>query len=292
MKTDPILVAAFPLILILTRGLLPGLGAVCIVVWIGLHFAKRHIESKSAMSKAYYRRAREGIPNTTDVELGPLNANRYTVQLAPYRYVKRNQQTTFVRPTRAQRAQRTKMNIRGTNYHVVENRPSSRKSASAKPNQRSDHGSNRAQQAAKISKKERKRQRQQQKQQQRQREKEKENHNEEQKEESNRCDNGSGNGQQRNRDSWKHPSNRGSNAEGKSQQQSQHSQHSQQDDFNGELGHWANYGDEEENQPEQTGNAWNENVQEDRPASHHGSGNAGWNTGNHENQNEAHAQQW
>lgn len=27
MKTDPILVAAFPLILILTRGLLPGLGA-------------------------------------------------------------------------------------------------------------------------------------------------------------------------------------------------------------------------------------------------------------------------
>ncbi|KAJ5988109.1 hypothetical protein N7481_003319 [Penicillium waksmanii] len=265
--------------------------AVCIVVWIGLHFAKQHIESKSAMSKAYYRRAREGIPNTADVELGPLNANHYTVQLAPYRYVKRNQETTFVRPTRDQRARRTKMNIRGTNYHVVENRPSSRKTVSAKPNHQSDHGSNRAEQAAKQSKKERKRQRQLQKQQQRQKAKEKEKHKEKEKEESNGWDHRSGNGQQSNGDTWNHQSNRGSNAEGRSQQQSQHSQHSQhsqQDAFQGQVGDWASYGQEEENP--QTGNDWNENVQEDPPASHHGSGNAGWD--NHENQNEGHAQQW
>lgn len=238
------------------------------------------------MSKAYYRRAREGIPNTTDVELGPLNANRYTVQLAPYRYVKRNQQTTFVRPTQDQRARRTKMNIRGTNYHVVENRQTSRRSASAKPNQRSDHGSNRAQQAAKMSKKERKRQRQQQKQQQRQKEKGKEKH---EKEESNKWDNGSGNGQRSNGDSWNDKSNRGSNAEGQSQQRSQHSQ---QDASNGVLGQWDVVEQEEENPQTNNLNPWNENVQGDPPASHHGSANAGWDTGNHENRDEVHAQQW
>jgi hypothetical protein len=270
--------------------------AVCIIVWIGIHFAKRHIKNKSAMSKAYYGRAREGVSNNTDVELGPLNAKKYTVKLAPYRYGNRNKQSTFIRPTRDQRARRIKMNIQGTKYHVVENRPSSREAVSVKLNHRSDHESNRAQQDAKLSKKEKKKRKQLQKQKERQQEKEKEKgkwkHKEKEKEEKHDEDNQwhsrSQNDKQSHHDSWKPQSNRGSKADGRSLPQSQHSQH---DAGFEELGMWANYETEEQNKEggNQNVDDWNEGVQEGLPASHHGSGNAGWS--NHDNQS-AHDQKW
>lgn len=240
--------------------------AVCIVVWIGLHFAKRHIQSKSAMSKAYYRRAREGIPNTTDVELGPL-ANRYTVQLAPYRYVKRNHETGFVRPSRDQRARRTRMNIRGTNYHVTERRGSSRKTGSAKPN----HGSNRAQRDWEMSKKEREKQRRQQQKKTAKKKHKKEK--EEKKEQDNYWNSGPQSAQKSNEDPWGKPSSKGgSNAEGQSKQQSEQGQ----PDVFQKLGVWDTVGTEENNQ--QNGNDRSQNGEDQHSASHHGSRehHAGW----------------
>lgn len=98
----------------------------CIVVWVCLYFAKRHVEKKTAMSKAYYRRAREGIPNNIDVEVGLQSKNPYTVQLAPYRYMSRNKEVNMVRPKKAMRTGRAQGKLQGTEFYVHHKSPSRR----------------------------------------------------------------------------------------------------------------------------------------------------------------------
>jgi len=123
----------------------------CILVWVCLYFAKRHVEKKTAMSKAYYRRAREGIPNNIDVELGLQSKNPCTVQLAPYRYMNRNKEVNMVRPKRAMRTGRAQGKLRGTEFHVHHKSPSRRSALSINGSNHRQH-----QQSARQTKKQKK----------------------------------------------------------------------------------------------------------------------------------------
>lgn len=258
--------------------------ALCLLVWTGLHFSKRHIMRKSAMSKAYYSRAREGIPNTTNVELGPLDPNRYTVQLAPYRYQKKKMDTAFVRPTKTQRAQHRSMKVQGTDYHVLRRGPISHKSGSIQRNRRSDNGSNRPQLTAKQLKKQMKKQKhkekqkgnqnQNQNQQKKKKGKGKHNNHHEERNDDNQQDNWDNQ-----KDNWENHSNQVSNAWHQSQGGSRQDRQSIRTDDIGQANDnaWNENPQEETNQDDM--NAWNQPTQDAPPPSQDG-----W--------NHPHSQKW
>ncbi|OQE25291.1 hypothetical protein PENSTE_c006G05639 [Penicillium steckii] len=272
------------------------------IVWICLYFAKRHVEKKSAMSKAYYHRAREGIPNNTDVELGPQSKNPYNVRLAPYRYMSRNKEVNKVRPNRAARVGHANGKLQGTDVHVHHN-PSSRRGAHPIHENGFNHHHHhiqQQQQSARQSKKQR--QRQKRKNESRgghQRQDERHEQETPEQRTDNAWNQGPGHDSRHSNQGWS--SHRGSHAGTEYHgHDDDHNNNNDNNEQGGYGGGWNNDHHDDNHGQQDTGD-WNQNVEEEHRSNHHGSANmpGGWETGwealpghNNEDHGNAGSQMW
>lgn len=248
----------------------------CIAVWIALHYSKKHLEFKCAMSQAYYRRARQGIPNRTNFELGPLR------ELIPYRYSKKNKKLVWVRPRKEERERRARMHSQGIDFHVIRHGVGGNgRSGSIKQHHQGGQGSHwqQQQQSKQRAKKQKQKQKQKRKQNQKQQQEQQEHQKNQWNQSHSKADNKSETLNRWMNNEPAHHSNRGSQAGNQSQKHDQ-----------GYQNPWP-----EEPQAHQGSDGvgrWHENAYNSRPASQHGAASmpGSWNP-NFDNQSQHHGSQ-